>query len=73
MLALIKLILLLYSESKNLLSQGFVYEQIRDLEIINQIIRISHTIPNDNSNAIVKIKKELIKEIELLKIMRGVE
>ena len=73
MLALIKIILLFYSESKNLISQGFVYEQIKDLEIINKIIRINHTIPNEDSNAIIEIKKELLKEIELLKIMRGVE
>jgi len=73
MLALIKIILLFYSESKNLISQGFVYEQIKDMEIINKIIRINHTIPNEDSNAIIEIKKELLKEIELLKIMRGVE
>jgi V/A-type H+-transporting ATPase subunit A len=72
MLGLIKIILLLHKEGINLLKQGFIIEHIKDLETLKKIIRISHTVPNEDIDTLVTIKNELLKEIEALKIMRGV-
>ncbi|MFX0186971.1 MAG: V-type ATP synthase subunit A [Candidatus Hodarchaeota archaeon] len=68
LLGLIKIILLLYHQGKDLLKQGFIVEDIKDLEILNDILRISHTIPNNNFTNIVKVRNKLLNEIETLKL-----
>jgi V/A-type H+-transporting ATPase subunit A len=67
----IKLILLLYKESKNLIKNGFLVENIKNLSIINDILRISQTIPNEEFNSIMNIKQELLKEIKSIKLIFG--
>jgi len=67
----IKIILLLYKESKQLIKKGFIIDDIKNLTIINNILRISHTIPNEKFNDIMKIKYELLKEIDSIKYLYG--
>ena len=67
----IKLILLLYSEGKELLKLGFIMEDIEKLNVINDIMRISKSIPNDNYKDILNIKDKMLKEIRSLKTMFG--
>ncbi|MGB5910120.1 MAG: V-type ATP synthase subunit A [Promethearchaeia archaeon] len=69
----IKLIILLFNEAKTLLKQGFLLEDIKNLKTLNDIIRISNTIPNNEFFQLVNIKKKLLREIELLKITYGVK
>jgi len=72
LLGMIKIILLLYKESIELLKQGFLIEDIKDLKTIIDILRINHTIPNDDFDKIEELKKKLLHEIESLKLTRGV-
>ncbi len=67
----IKLVLLLYNEGKELLKSGFIMEDIEKLNVINDIMRISKTIPNDKYTDILKIKDKMLKEVESLKTMFG--
>jgi hypothetical protein len=68
---MIKVILLLFKESKELLKQGFFMEDIKSLETINDILRISRSIPNKDFERIEKIKMSLLNEIEFLKLTQG--
>ncbi|MBY8990341.1 MAG: V-type ATP synthase subunit A [Candidatus Lokiarchaeota archaeon] len=72
LLAMIKIILLLFKESKELLKQGLYMEDIKSLKSINDILRINRTIPNDNIEKIEEIKMKLLNEIEFLKLTHGV-
>ena len=68
----IKLILLFYKEGEQLLKQGYIIEEIKDLKIINDILRISQSIPNNEYTSIEKLKNKFLREIESLKLMAGV-
>ncbi len=72
MLALIKLILLLYREGKELLRKGYIIKDIKEFKVINQIKRIKNTIPNDQIGQIEEMKHNLFKQIKSLKKMYGV-
>ena len=72
LLGMIKIILLLYKESKELLKQGFYIEDVKTLKSIGDILRINRGIPNDNLEKIEEIKINLLKEIEFLKLTHGV-
>ena len=72
LLGMIKIILLLYKEGEEILKQGILFEDIKDLNIINDILRINHTIANEDFNKIEKLKKRLLRDIENLKLTRGV-
>ena len=67
-----KLILLLFNEGKQLLNRGYLIEDIKDLKVINEILRIGRSVSNDDIKAIERLKKKLIKEIESLKLLHGV-
>ncbi len=71
LLGQIKLILLLYKEGMDLLNSGYLIEDIKNLEVINDILRISYSISNDNFSDIEKLKKRLNNEIESLKLSYG--
>jgi V/A-type H+-transporting ATPase subunit A len=74
LLGQIKIILLLYKEAKELLTKGVIIEEIKDLESLDDILRISKSIPNENFNKIIEIKEKLIKEIKNLKrVYRGMK
>jgi len=72
LLGIIKMILLLFKEGKELMNQGFYIEEIKSLPIINEIIRINQTIRNEDFAKIEKLKKKLLNNIEYLKLTRGV-
>ena len=64
----IKLILLFYKKAKELLSQGIIIEEIKELIIVNDILRISNSIPNNEFYKIEKLKEKLLDEIYELKM-----
>lgn len=64
----IKLILLFYKKAKELLSQGIIIEEIKELKIVNEILRISNSIPNNEFYKIEKLKEKLLDEIYELKM-----
>ncbi|MFW9896533.1 MAG: V-type ATP synthase subunit A [Candidatus Thorarchaeota archaeon] len=68
----IKLILLLYKEGQELLKSGYLIEDIKSLSAIDEILRISYSISNDDFYKIETIKKRLLNEIESLKLSFGV-
>ncbi|MFX1572945.1 MAG: V-type ATP synthase subunit A [Promethearchaeota archaeon] len=63
----IKIVLLLNKEAKELLDKGIIIEEIKDLEIVNDILRISSSIPNDESYKIDELKNEMIKKTKSMK------
>ncbi|MGV9200053.1 MAG: V-type ATP synthase subunit A [Promethearchaeia archaeon] len=73
LLGQIKLILLLFNEGKKLLEKGILLEDIKSLSSVSDILRISQSIPNDDFSQILKIKDQLINELETLKISYEVE
>ncbi len=72
LLGFIKIIILLYKESKELLDQGFIIEDCRAIKEINDILRIGQSIPNKDFNQIEKLKEILLNRIEYMKLTRGV-
>jgi len=72
LLGMIKIILLIYKESKELIKQGFYIEEIKELSVINEILRINRTIPNEDFHKIENLKDKLLSEIEELKLTRSV-
>ena len=72
LLGMIKIILLVFKEGGELLKQGFYIEEIKSLRTINQILRICQAIKNDEFKKIEKLKNQLLRDIELLKLTRGV-
>ena len=62
MLGLIKIILLLYNNSIPLIKQGFVIDEKKCDEILNEIMRISHYVPNDDFKPIEKLKDEILNK-----------
>ncbi|MFX0047048.1 MAG: V-type ATP synthase subunit A [Candidatus Hermodarchaeota archaeon] len=67
-----KIILLLYHEGQQLISQGYLIDDIKDLDVIEDILRIGQSVPNDRLQQIEDLRKKLTYEIESLKLMRGV-
>jgi V/A-type H+-transporting ATPase subunit A len=67
----VKLILLLYYQAKELLTMGYLLEDIKSLEVLNDLRRISQTIPNKEFDKIEKIKSRLLAEIQSVKLMYG--
>ncbi|MFX0083428.1 MAG: V-type ATP synthase subunit A [Candidatus Hodarchaeota archaeon] len=68
LLGIIKLILFIYNKGKDLVNQGILLEDLLDSELINKIMRISQTVPNNNFNQIERIKNELIRKFRLVSI-----
>lgn len=71
-IALVKIILLLYKESKTLLEEEYYVKDIKDFKIIEDILRIKYTIPNEEINKIGILKDQLINELRDLKRIHGV-
>ena len=72
LLGMIKIILLLNKEGKELLKQGFLIEDIKRLKTLFEILRINRTIQNKDFNKIEELKRKLLNEIESLKLTHGV-
>jgi len=65
LMAYIKIILLLYKEGKDLIEQGFIIEEKIDEEIVNDILRIGHSISNEDIYQIEKLKNKLLEITKL--------
>jgi V/A-type H+-transporting ATPase subunit A len=72
LLGLIKLILLIFKEGKELLKQGYLVDEIKELNVINSVIRVNRSILNEDFHKLENLKKALLNEIETLKLTRGV-
>ncbi len=68
LLGLIKIILLIYNEGKLLIEQGILIENFLDSEIINEILRIRHSVKNDDFYLIEELKNKLLKRLRSLTI-----
>ena len=68
LLGMIKIILLFFKQASELLQSGVLLEDIKNLDVINSILRIGITIPNESFDKIVEIKDTLIKQMEDLKL-----
>lgn len=68
----IKLIILLYKQADELLRQGFILDEIKSFSSLNDILRLSQTVPNNEFFQILNIKQNLLREIESLKLIHGV-
>jgi len=72
LIGIVKLILLFFKEGKELLKQGFLIEDIKELDVVNDILRTCRSVPNSNFDLIDKLRKKMLKEIESLKLTYGV-
>jgi len=72
LLGSIKLILLVYKESKELIKEGFYTEEIKELKVMDEILRINRTVPNKDFDKLEDIKNRLLNQIEELKLTRRV-
>jgi V/A-type H+-transporting ATPase subunit A len=70
LLGLIKIILLFHEKAKNLLQEGLIIEELKELDLIDEILRIKNTIPNDEFSKIEDIKDNLIERLDNLKRRR---
>ncbi|MHA1912728.1 MAG: V-type ATP synthase subunit A [Promethearchaeota archaeon] len=68
LLALIKLILLIYNEGKELVRRGVLIENILDQDLINKILRINQTVPNEDFHKIEVLKDEVVQKLRTLSI-----
>jgi len=67
----IKIIILLYEEGKKLIQQGYFTEDIKNLRVIQKILRIKNNIENEDYKQIFNLKDQLIQEINQLKLSSG--
>lgn len=72
LMGMIKIILLLYFQSLNLLKQGYLIEDIKNLEIIQTILRIGSNISNNEFDKIIALKNKLLDDIAYIKLSLGV-
>jgi V/A-type H+-transporting ATPase subunit A len=68
LLGIIKIILLIYNEGLSLIEKGILIEEFLEQDIINSILRISQTIPNNAFHQIEKIKDRILKKLKILAI-----
>ncbi len=68
LLALIKLILLIYNEGQELVRRGVLIENILDQDLINKIVRIHQTIPNEDIRKIERIKDDVVRRLRSISI-----
>ena len=66
LLGMIKLILLIYKEGKNLLNRGLLIENLIDPELITSILRINQTIRNSDFQQIEDLKNKLLETFRSL-------
>jgi V/A-type H+-transporting ATPase subunit A len=64
LLGMIKMILLIYKEGKILVDQGVLIENLIDPDLLNAILRINNTIPNEDFRKIETLKKRLVRQLK---------
>ncbi|MFW9881749.1 MAG: V-type ATP synthase subunit A [Candidatus Thorarchaeota archaeon] len=68
LLGIIKILLLIYKEGKNLIEQGVLIEDVLGQELIDSILQIGQTVPNDAFQQIESIKSKLIQKLRILEL-----
>ncbi len=68
LLGIIKIILLIYNEGKNFIERGILIENFLEPDLINSILRINQTVPNEDFHQIEKIKDTIMKKFRILAI-----
>jgi V/A-type H+-transporting ATPase subunit A len=68
LLSMIKIILLIYKEGKTLLERGILIEEHLDDDLLNSILHINQTVPNNAFKEIEKIKDKLVNKLRQLAI-----
>jgi len=68
LLAVVKLILLIYNEGQELVRRGVLIENLLDQDLITKIVKINQTIPNEEYHKIGIIKDEVVKKLRSLSI-----
>jgi len=62
LLGLVKVILLLYNKSKSFIKRGFLIEEKKCDEVFNEVMRISHYVPNENFEQIEELRDKINNE-----------
>jgi len=62
LLGIIKIMLLIYQQGKILVDRGFIMNDRNSDEVLNNIMRISHSVPNENFNQIEELKDKILNE-----------
>ena len=65
LLGMIKLILLIYNQGKDLVDQGVLIENLIDPDLLNAILRINKTVDNDDFRKIETLKKRLTRQLKV--------
>ncbi|MFX0104704.1 MAG: V-type ATP synthase subunit A [Candidatus Hodarchaeota archaeon] len=68
LLGIIKIILLIYIEGRNLIEQGVLIENLLEPDLITSIVRISQNVPNEDFHQIERIKNKLVQKLRILAI-----
>jgi len=68
LLGIIKIIILIYNEGRNLIERGKLIEDLLEPDLISSILRISQTVPNEAFQQIEEIKNKLIQKLRILAI-----
>ncbi|MGV9200288.1 MAG: V-type ATP synthase subunit A [Promethearchaeia archaeon] len=73
LMAMTKLLLLFYNQAKELLNKGVLIEDIKNMDIINKLMRMKSEIANDKFKRMVELKEELMISFENLRLIYGGE
>ncbi|MHA2283444.1 MAG: V-type ATP synthase subunit A [Promethearchaeota archaeon] len=63
LLSMIKLILLIYKEGKELLNKGLLIEKIIDPDLVTSILRINQTVQNSDYHQIEDLKNTILEKL----------
>ena len=62
LLGLVKVILLLYNKTKSLVERGFLIDEKKCEEVLNEVMKISHYVPNENFEQIEELRDKINNE-----------
>jgi V/A-type H+-transporting ATPase subunit A len=68
LLGIIKIILLIYNEGRNLIERGILIEDLLEPNLISSILRMSQTVPNEDFHRIERIKNKLVQKLRIIAI-----
>ncbi len=63
LIGLIKIILLFFKEGKILLKKGFKFADTKEEEVLNSIMRLTHSVPNEDFNQIEQFKNKMLSDL----------
>ena len=62
LLGLVKVILLLYNKSRSLVKRGFLIDEKKCDEVLIEVMKISHYVPNENFKQIEELRDKINNE-----------